>query len=66
MKKIILMCSMATMIFASTDIYDFDNSKYIQTEKEYYLKKADENKQKEACINAAKEVRMMKSCFKKR
>jgi len=67
MKKIILLSLSAIYIFAAgTDIYDFDNSKYVQDKKAHFIKKADGNKNKINCINNSIEVKDMKKCFNKK
>jgi len=64
MKKILLLASLAAFAFASSDIYDIDNAKYIKDKKSFYIKKADSDKEKIKCVNSAKEVKHMKKCFK--
>jgi len=58
------MLGLAVIVNANSDIYDFDNSKYMKAEKEKYSKLADGNKEKLKCIKNALEVKHIKKCVK--
>jgi len=67
MKKIILIVSLATFVFASTgkDIYDINNKAWIKDKQMQYSLKADGNKKVIKCIKSQVDEKSMKKCLKK-
>jgi len=67
MKKIVMLISLTTFIFANTnkDLYDIDNKVWVKDKQEQYKLKANNNTKIIKCIESKNEEKEMKKCLNK-